>query len=90
MHRVLKLGKSPIFAQALSPFKTNQIYGWMNVFPILPSVMLTKFNIKVSTFENILFYWVIGFLRKWLVTRTYDFVIGLSHVRYIAIIVWLR
>ena len=33
----------------------NRIFGWMNFFLILSSVMLTKFNIKILIFENIFF-----------------------------------
>ena len=48
-----KWAKVPFLHRHYLPLKPiNRIYGWMNVFLILSSVMLTKFNIKILTFEK--------------------------------------
>ena len=56
-HSVHKMGKIPFLHTHSIPLKPiNRIYGWMNVFLILSSVILTKLNIKNVIFENILFH----------------------------------
>ena len=58
-----KLAKVPFLHRHNLPLiPINRIFVWMNFFLILYSVMLTKFNINILIFENILFHWVIGFL----------------------------
>ena len=59
-----KWARAQFFAQVFSPFQTkiNHIYGWMNFFLILSSVLPTKFYIKILIFETILFHLIMGCL----------------------------
>ena len=58
-HTVHEMGKRPILHRHYLPLKPiHRIYAWMHFILILPSVMLTRINIKMLILENILYHWV--------------------------------